>query len=259
MATGYGLASNITNSGTGTIATAYGLYTDLNISAGAVTNYTGLMIVNPGRPAFTVNTYGIYSDGSTFNYMAGRLGVANAMPAYPVDVTGDINTTTQLRIAGVVMCTAAGCNAVSDSRLKENVRPMKNSLEQILKLQGVSYSFIDKKRFGSQPQIGFLAQDLEKVFPQVVKTDEDSGLKTVAYDHLAAPLIEAFKELYSKWSGDHALLGKLEQKVENEAVALRAENKALKDRLDKIEVALAKSNRTLHSVKQPGLKLVNSR
>ena len=75
-----------------------------------------------------------------------------------------------------------------------------SSYEKIQKLNGVSYDWKDKKRFSDKHQIGLIAQDLEKVYPEVVLTDKATGLKSVAYDHLIAPLIEAFKELVSRYN-----------------------------------------------------------
>jgi hypothetical protein len=51
---------------------------------------------------------GIVLDADTSN---GRVGINNAAPAYALDVTGDINSSTQLRVGGTVVCTSAGCTA----------------------------------------------------------------------------------------------------------------------------------------------------
>ena len=67
-------------------------------------------------------------------------------------------------------------------------RPLKDSLNKILKLQGVSFNWRDT----GEPSIGLIAQDVEKVFPEVVFGKE--GEKTIDYAKLIAPLIEALKE-----------------------------------------------------------------
>lgn len=79
--------------------------------------------------------------------------------------------------------------AASDKRLKNKVKPLKDSLKKILKLHGISFHWIDQNR-GEGPQIGFIAQDVEKVYPELVHTDEE-GNKSVAYQNLVAPLVEA--------------------------------------------------------------------
>lgn len=66
-------------------------------------------------------------------------------------------------------------------------------MEKISELNGVTYNWKDSTR-DSRRQIGVIAQDVEKVFPEAVVTDE-KGIKSVAYGNLVAPLIEAVKEL----------------------------------------------------------------
>lgn len=97
--------------------------------------------------------------------------------------------------------TATGFITASDKRFKENVKPLKNSLEKINKLQGVSYEWNQKKfpkmAFEKGNQIGFIAQDVEKVFPEIVSKNEE-GYKGVSYDRLTPVLVEAVKELTAK-------------------------------------------------------------
>lgn len=86
----------------------------------------------------------------------------------------------------------------SDARFKTNIMPLTSSLDKICSLQGVSYNWKVKEfpseNFDSKKQIGFLAQDLEKVYPAVVNTRTD-GYKTVNYDLLVPALVESIKEL----------------------------------------------------------------
>jgi len=80
----------------------------------------------------------------------------------------------------------------SDRRLKTNIVDLsgEDSLNKILQLQGVSFNW---KKNGS-PSIGLIAQDVQKVYPELVHTDASSTLESVAYGNLVAPLIEAVKE-----------------------------------------------------------------
>jgi len=80
----------------------------------------------------------------------------------------------------------------SDKRLKKNIIPLKNPLQKIMNVSGYTYNWIDSERDHSE-QIGFIAQDLEKEFPQLVKTD-DKGMKSVAYANMVPILVEAIKE-----------------------------------------------------------------
>ncbi|WP_373998196.1 tail fiber domain-containing protein [Bdellovibrio bacteriovorus] len=92
------------------------------------------------------------------------------------------------------MWIAGTLTQASDLRLKTNVAPLENSLDKILSLQGVSYDWKDPQ--GRGHQIGLIAQDVEKVFPEAVETNKE-GWKAVAYQNLVAPLINAIKELHA--------------------------------------------------------------
>ena len=83
----------------------------------------------------------------------------------------------------------------SDLRLKENISPIKNALDKVIKLNGVEFDFKDSNHYGylKQHQIGLIAQEVEKVIPEVVSTKEDGNLG-VSYQHLTAVLIEAIKD-----------------------------------------------------------------
>ena len=78
----------------------------------------------------------------------------------------------------------------SDRKLKENIKPVENSLDKILDLEGVSF---DWKKDG-RSDMGLIAQDVEKIFPEIVHTNKNNGLKSVEYGNLVSPLIEAIKE-----------------------------------------------------------------
>lgn len=88
---------------------------------------------------------------------------------------------------------AIGFYYASDESLKENIRPLESSLDKILQLEGVSYNWKADGRL----DMGLIAQDVEKVFPELVKmSDPGAGesLKTIDYGHLTGPIIEAIKE-----------------------------------------------------------------
>jgi len=91
-----------------------------------------------------------------------------------------------------------GSTVHSDRRFKKEIRPLERSLDKTLKLNGVSYKWNVKefpdKGFTDDTQIGFLAQELEEVYPELVHTDSD-GYKSVSYEKVTAILVEAVKEL----------------------------------------------------------------
>jgi len=82
--------------------------------------------------------------------------------------------------------------ATSDIRLKENVEPLNNSLEKLLKLSGVTYNWIGQEG----KRIGFIAQEVEKVIPELVFTNNNTEdkIKGIHLDNITAVLVEAIKE-----------------------------------------------------------------
>ena len=80
--------------------------------------------------------------------------------------------------------------SLSDQTQKENIRPIENAIEMVSQMNGVYYDWIDKHNTGS---VGVIAQEIEKILPEVVTTN-DKGLKTVSYGNIVAVLIEAIKE-----------------------------------------------------------------
>ena len=91
----------------------------------------------------------------------------------------------------------------SDRTLKENIKPISNSLEKLNKLNGVSFDWVDEyiaERGGEdgyfvrKSDIGVIAQEVEEVLPEAVATRED-GIKAVKYERIIPLLIEAIKEL----------------------------------------------------------------
>ena len=85
----------------------------------------------------------------------------------------------------------------SDIRIKENVHVIENALEKIKGLHGVKYNFIYEDDTIHKKHLGLLAQDVELVAPEAIETDGE--IKTVAYNNLIGLLIQAIKELYSKY------------------------------------------------------------
>lgn len=134
---------------------------------------------------------------SLFGFKTGLGGQANAEPSHNSaapsfglsSISGDLSGV--WRYNGGIIRTTPG----SDIRLKKNIEPLTNSLDKVLQLQGVKYDWIEENKNKNQATIGLIAQDVEKVVPEVV-VDYDiySDLKDIQYSHLTALLIEAVKE-----------------------------------------------------------------
>ena len=81
----------------------------------------------------------------------------------------------------------------SDERLKKNITAIENPLDRLQQLSGYHYQWKDDWR-DTATQTGLLAQEVEKVMPELVKEDE-KGVKSVNYNGLVPYLLEAIKEL----------------------------------------------------------------
>ncbi len=106
----------------------------------------------------------------------GNVGIGITAPSEKLEVNGNVK--------------AAAFLYSSDYNLKKNIQPLSNQLEKVLKLQGVSYDWKDNNNH----DIGLIAQDVEKIFPEVVYTNKETGLKSVDYAKLTVFLVEAIKE-----------------------------------------------------------------
>ena len=89
----------------------------------------------------------------------------------------------------------------SDKRLKENIKPIESALDKVEKLQGVTFDWKDKKQDkaydldqGWKHDIGFIAQDVQKVIPELVR-ENDNGMLSMRHQGIAPILLEAIKEL----------------------------------------------------------------
>jgi hypothetical protein len=138
-----------------------------------------------------------------------RLYFANAGRSYYKSPNGHEfrknNDTATFTIDDSGNATAAGeVTANSDERIKTNIKTIENALDKVTQLRGVEYDRTDIEAH----QIGVIAQEVEKVLPEVVH-DNENGLKSVAYGNLVAVLIESIKELKGEISELRAELDEL--------------------------------------------------
>lgn len=108
---------------------------------------------------------------------------------------GITNPTEKLHVAGNILAT--GTVTPSDVRYKKNIGAITSPLQKVLAMHGVAYDMrveeFPQMGFSSNRQVGLLAQDLEKILPEVVYTGSN-GYKSVEYTKLVPLLIEAIKE-----------------------------------------------------------------
>jgi len=128
-----------------------------------------------GQPGDT----GLWQDSINF-VSSGGVGVNQQTPYYTFDVTGNIHAT------GDII-------AFSDITLKTNIQTITQPLEKMSNLRGVTFNKIDTGEAGT----GVIAQEVEPVMPELVKTDRD-GLKSVNYGGFAGLFIESINALQAQ-------------------------------------------------------------
>jgi hypothetical protein len=174
---------------------------ELALNPSAATNEGGQIVIkkslNGSTSDWTIDQYGTTAANARFRIFStselaglvikenGYVGLGTTDPTVRLHVSGDI-------IANSVAGT-------SDRRFKTNIHPVDNALAKVKALQGVYFNWNQKdfpeKDFGAQNELGFIAQEVEKVVPEIVSKDKSKEeYRAVKYDKLVALLVEAMKE-----------------------------------------------------------------
>ena len=137
----------------------------------------------------------------------------------------------------------------SDIRYKKDVEPLTSSLDRVTRLKGVSYLWKTDEHpgrgFGKGKQIGLIAQDVEKVLPELVTTD-DKGYKSISYEKLVPVLVEAIKEQQLIVVQQKTALEQKSRMVDEQKQLLEA----LAVKLEKLEAEVSKlKNRDITALK----------
>lgn len=168
----------------------------------------------------------------------GYVGIGITAPSYNLHVVGDTYTSGYFRSPN-------GTIQTSDKRYKKNIEAIHEPLQKILSLRGVTYDWkkeeFPQHNFSAEHQLGVIAQEVEKQFPEAVVSDKE-GYKSVNYSVLVAPIIEALKELYAKWSTDASekeariqVLEKKNQYMERKLASVEQENSSLTNEISALQ------------------------
>ena len=155
----------------GSLSTAMGFNTTASDYASLVIGQWNL------AGSTTTNSPTEYSTDNTAFVIGNGLSWENRSDALVVKFNGDATL-------------AGNLNINSDARLKSNIISLGSTLSKLLQIDGKSYTM--KKDESEKQKIGLLAQDIEKVFPELVS--ESHGVKSVNYQGLVPVLINALKE-----------------------------------------------------------------
>jgi|GEM_PF-1247633 len=149
----------------------------------------------------------------------GNVGIGTTTPSQRLTVNGNV-------LANNVAVPSSG-------RFKDHVAPMSDALDALLKLEGVRFDWKPEwaaQRPGREHDIGFVAEDVAKVFPEVVFRDAEGNVTGMDYSRLTAVAVEAIKQQQARF--DARLKSGLEAK--------QREIDELRQRLERLETARGK-------------------
>ncbi|MBI3442554.1 MAG: tail fiber domain-containing protein, partial [Candidatus Sungbacteria bacterium] len=164
--------------------------------------------------SITAGTFDIYDNGAAASRLsinnAGNVGIGTTSPWRTESVVGTIGWSSSLGTGtgGNYLCidtttfevlrgNGAACTA-SSLRFKENVQDIKYGLSDVLKLHPVSYTYKPETNMGTGTKLGFIADEMQSVIPEVVTLDKDGKVFGLDYPVLTSILAKAIQELDAK-------------------------------------------------------------
>jgi len=160
-------------------------------SSGSLTVVSYKFNGNASNPTNTTAT--IYDQANQGPTISG-LGVCFRTGSVPSQ-TGKLNSSGTFTVSGDVIA----YGSPSDISLKENIKPIKNALNKVEKLQGITFDWKEKQEdiLNIKEDIGFIAQDVQKVLPELVRKNENGKL-SLRHQGIIPVLLEAIKELSNR-------------------------------------------------------------
>lgn len=213
---GNGLTSNAThyavNPGTGIVANATGTHVSGAVSgvttlAAGNTTVTGFANVSTSvnsalltvGTSFIANTTGAYHTGTmnaaSFTTTGLRVNATAIVPTSNSSGQTLGNTISRFVITANSVTASGDVTAFSDVTLKNDIVTIAYALDKVNNMRGVSY--VRKDYNDGLTRLGVIAQEIEKILPEVV-TENADGIKAVNYSGIIPVLIEAIKELSHK-------------------------------------------------------------
>ncbi len=232
-----------------------------NGASALVSNTTGINNTAEGVSALNNNTTGNsnialgYRAGVNLttgsnNIDIGHVGVAGESKHIRIGKTGTQNATFIAGISGVAVTgsqVVVNSNgklgvAASSARFKDKIKPMDKASEAILALKPVTFRYKHDLDPEGIPQFGLVAEQVEKVNPDLVARDEEGKPYTVRYEAVNAMLLNEFLKEHHKGQEQDATIAQLKSAVtqqQNEIKALTASLKEQASQIEKVNARLA--------------------
>ena len=168
--------------------------TNLIYNSGATSYFVANKYTLMGNATNPGNTAATFYDQSGQGPTISGLNVCFRTGSTPSQ-TGKLNSSGTLTVSGDLVA----YGSPSDISLKENIKPIENALDKVEKLQGVTFDWKEKQEdiLDIKEDIGFIAQDVQKVLPELVK-ENDNGKLSLRHQGIVPVLLEAIKELSNK-------------------------------------------------------------
>ena len=148
----------------------------------------------------------VFSNSSAISSSQGIVLDVNDNLGIGVNEASDLPLAYKLVVSGSIKATGTVVQG-SDERLKKDIAPIDNALSRINHIDGVFFKYKDS----GDKSVGFVAQQIQKVLPEVVSED-NNGYLGVNYSGVTAVLVEAIREQSSIISDLESRLSKLENK-----------------------------------------------
>jgi hypothetical protein len=175
----------------------------------------------------------------------GNVGIGTTTPNERLSVVGNICAT------GNITANSATCG--SDIRWKKDLKPLENTLEKISQLKPVYYYWkkdeFPDKHFTDKRQIGLIAQDMQKVFPELVVEDKE-GYLSVDYSRFTSVLLKAIQEQQQIIHDQQKII----QELQAENAQIKAENAQTKSEVKALAEKMNILINTLSAEKKVGNK-----
>ena len=184
---------------TGTITLAAGSNVSVSQSGSTIT----IASTDTNTQLSTADVRGKFSASTGIGISNGAISVSNA---YSPNMNQNVRTTDTVTFGEVRSSGNVTAYHTSDLALKENISPISNALEKVSQIGGYNFDWKDshiQERGGEdgffvkKSDVGIIAQEVQKVLPEVVG-ERDDGTLGVKYEQIIPLLIESIKELKSE-------------------------------------------------------------
>jgi uncharacterized coiled-coil protein SlyX len=185
------------------------------------------------------------------NIAIGNVGVATESNTIRIGTPGTQQATYVAGISGVNVAGGVGVvidtngqlgTMTSSARFKEAIEPMDKASEVILALQPVTFRYKQELDPGGIPQFGLVAEEVEKVNPDLVARDADGKPYTVRYEAVNAMLLNEFLKEHKKVEEQQATIAELKSTVAEQQKAFQSQLAKQQKQIDALTAGLQRVN-----------------